>query len=247
MQSADTLRGGRGSFALVLLLAAAMVAGTALTVTLIDWSIAFFTNQQHNGNDIGTALIFRDERSTPAFSVTDRSSGSAVDRSAPFAFASDGRWLVSRAWPTTASASRYLDAELNGPLPAGLSVSGATLSLGIASDAAGATTCFWVELRRISSGALVSSHGSSGSPTACVTGTSFATSTISLSAVGGTDIANDLRVRVFATNSAAGNARIDRLTVEGSTPHANFALYPVLTRDVNGSDVQQIPWELAGE
>ena len=57
--------------------------------------------------------------------------------------------------------------------------------------------------------------------------------------------ANDLRVRVYARDSAAGAARFDVLTVSGSTPHASFTLYPLLSRDVNAADVQLIPWGLS--
>lgn len=228
----------------LVLFAGALVVGLLIGAA-IQWTLASFTAQKPLPNELGSALIFRGERVTPPFSVSDHSSGSAVDGSSPLAYAGDGRYLVSRALPSAFAADRYLEFDLNGPLPGGLAITGGQLNLRFASDTAGATACYWVELRRASSSAVLSTHGSSGSPQACVTGTTFATGTISLGAIDVSGTANDLRVRVYARDSAAGAARLDVLTVSGSTPHASFTLYPLLSRDVNAADVQLIPWGLS--
>ena len=222
------------------------LAGALVVAHGVRLTLSLFTNQHGINHGLGAAAIFRGERGTPAFTVSDRSSGSAIDRSSGLAFAGDGRWFTSRAWPVGADAGRYLEADMSGPLPAALGASSVALTVSAASDGAGVTTCYWVEIRRASSGALVSSHGSSGSPVDCVTGTTFESTDVTLSGVTGTDLANDLRVRIHATNGAAGYVRLDRLVVAGTTPYATFTLYPLLTRDVNGADVQAIPWELAG-
>jgi hypothetical protein len=227
------------------LMVSAAVIGGVLVGVAIQWTLAAFTAQQPLPNQLGAAQIFRDERVTPAFAVGDRSSGALVDRSSGLAFAGDGLYLASRPLTTDFAADRYVEFDMNSPLPAGLSVSGAELNVRFSADTGGATACYYVELRRAADGSLLSTHGSSGSPLDCVTGTTFAASTVSLAAASTTGVANDLRVRVYARDSAGGPARVDLLTVSGSTPHASFTLYPLLSRDVNGSDIQLIPWELS--
>ena len=234
-------RPGRAGGALV-------VASVAvLAITAANWSLALFTGQYQAAGDLSAALIFRGERGTVPFSVSDQSSGTAADGSSALAFDGDGRWFVSRAWPTTFSGTRYLELELNDPLPAALTASGVSLAIHVAADGAGQTVCYYAELRRVSNGALLSSHGSGGSPLDCVTGTGFESIGVTLGAVSSTDIANDLRLRLYATSSAATSLRIDRLTVGGASPYAGFTLYPVLTRDVDGGDIELIPWGLADQ
>jgi hypothetical protein len=221
------------------------VIGGVLVGVAIQWTLAAFTAQQPLPNQLGAAQIFRDERVTPAFAVGDRSSGTLVDRSSGLAFAGDGLHLTSRPLGVAFAADRYVEFDLNGPLPAGLSVSGAELNVRFAADAGGATACYYIELRRASDGSLLSTHGSSGSPLDCVSGTSFAASTVSLAAASTTGVANDLRVRVYGRDTAGGAARFDVVTASGSTAHASFSLYPLLSRDVNGAEVQLLPWGLS--
>jgi hypothetical protein len=220
--------------------------GLLAAPVVVRTSLAIFTAQHAVQAEIGTARIFRGERTTPAFLVSDVSSGTAIDASSPIAFAGDGLYLLTRAWPSSVAAQRYVEADLNSPLPGGLPTTSAQLAVRLAAESPGATACFHAELRRASTGELVSGHGSGGSPIGCVTGTTFATYNVPLSAVSGTDLANDLRVRIIATSSASGPVRIDMLTVSGSTPYAAFTLYPILTRDVDGDNVELRRWGLAG-
>jgi hypothetical protein len=92
----------------------------------------------------------------------------------------------------------------------------------------------------------VSSHGSSGSPLACSSGTTFTSASPSLSSVSTTDTADDLRVRVYASDSSAGALRVDAVNVTGSTPYASFTLYPILSRDHHDGQNDLIRWGLAG-
>jgi hypothetical protein len=149
-------------------------------------------------------------------------------------------------WATSFSAGRYLELDLNAPLPGGLDVTNGTLVIKLASDTPVSTACYYVEVRRQSNGAVLSSHGSSGSPLECVAGTTFSTLNVSLSAVNTTDIADDLRVRVYAADTGSAAVRIDRLVVSGDTPYSAFTLYPELTRDVHGGITDVLRWSLAG-
>ena len=230
-------------------------AGPVVTVSLISVLVmiglprttALFTGDYPKSVTIAASRIFRAERTTPAFAVSDVSSGSAADRSSSTAYGSDGRYFVSRAWSSTFSSTRYLEVDLNAPLPAGLAVSNASLTLRLASDAGTGSLCVYVELRRASNGALLSTHGSSGSPLACTSGSSYSTLNIPVAAVSTTDIANDLRVRVFASDSASGAMRLDRAVLVADTPYTTFTLYPTLTREAFSGQTEVIPWGLAAQ
>jgi hypothetical protein len=219
----------------------------ALVAVGLRWTSALFTNTQPAIEVIGAADIFRDERDTPAFQVNDVSSGSGVDTSYSLAFSGDARYFTTWVWPAAFDTSRYIELDLNSPLPAGLSAASLSLAIRASADTGGATTCYYVEVRRISTGNVVSTHGSSGSPLDCITGTTFQATATSLSAVASTDVANDLRIRIYARDSASGPARLDRVVVTGSTPHSSWTLYPILTRDRHGGQSDVIRWGLAGQ
>ena len=241
------LRSRTAAFVALLAVLTATAALAAVVGLGLPGTTAFFSNQQPAVANIGAGRIFRGDRDTVGWSISDKSSGSATDGSAGFAFASDSRYFTTVAWPAAFDSARYIELDLNSPLPATLSTSGVQLNLRFAGDSASASVCVYVELRRISNGALLSSHGSSGSPLGCTSGTTYTTLTPSLSAVTDTDIGNDLRVRIYGRDSAtAGPIRLDQVTVSGGTPYASFVLYPMLTRDVHDGRTDVIRWGLAG-
>jgi hypothetical protein len=241
------LRSRTAGFATLLAVITATTALAAVVGLGLPGTTAFFSNQQPAAANLGAGRIFRANRDTIAWTVTDKSSGSSTDGSAGFAYAGDSRYFATVAWPAAFDSARYIELDLNSPLPAGLTVSSGQLSLRFAGDSAGASVCVYVELRRISSGALLSSHGSSGSPLGCTTGTTYATLTPLLSAVTDTNFGNDLRVRIYGRDTgASGPIRLDQVVVSGSTPYASFTLYPLLTRDVHDGRTDLIRWGLAG-
>jgi hypothetical protein len=226
-----------------------MLVSLALSATVMvgmPGTTALFTADYPIGNDVAAGRIFRDERTTAAFDVTDASSGSATNQSSATAFGADSRYFLSRVWPTTFDNGRYLELEPNAPLPAGLDTSDVTLNLRLWSDLGTGSVCIYVELRRASDDALVSSHGSSGSPLACTSGTSASTLNVGLNAVGTTDLANDLKIRIFARDSSAGAMSVDQATVSGDSPYASFTLYPTLTREVYSGITETLRWGLSG-
>lgn len=229
----------------------AVLTATAALVAVVGLGMpgttAYFTNQHPAAANLGAGRIFRDERDTYGWSVTDNSSGSAIDGSAGSAFAGDGRHFSTVAWPAAFDSARYIELDLNSPLAAGLSVSSVSLSLRFAGDSGGASPCVYIELRRISTGGLLSIHGSSGSPLGCASGTSYTTLTPSLAAVTDTDVGNDLRVRIYGRDAGAtGAMRLDQVAVSGSTAYSSFTLYPILTREVHDGRTDLIRWGLAG-
>jgi len=223
-----------------------VVVVSSLVMVALPWTAATYSNTQPVNANLGAAHIFRGTHDTVAFSVTDVSSGSSTDGSNAYAFGSDGRYYSSYAYGSTFSSTRYTEFDLNGPLPAGLAVSSGQVSVRVSGATGGTSTCVYLEIRRASTGSLVSSHGSSGSPLGCASGTTFSTFTASLSSVTTTDVANDLRVRVYASDSSAGALRVDAVTVSGSTPYSSFTLYPILSRDHHDGNDDLIRWGLAG-
>ena len=194
----------------------------------------------------GAARIFSAERVTPAFTVTDSSGGTPVDVSSPLATAADGRTLVTSAWSAAFAANRYLDVDFNGPLPAGLTTVTASLRLSWASASDGSTACYYFEVRRASTGSVLGTFGSSGAPVSCVTGSAPVTSTTAIGVVTSTDVANDLRVRIYGRDSSGGGAVLDLATVPGDTGLGAFTLYAIKVVDAADTTPGTIGWGPSG-
>ncbi len=220
---------------------AAIATGTLATIGL---SLALFTARPDAQAVFGSKALFPGERVTPAFQVGDSSSGTEIDRSSPFAFSADSRTTTTAAWSTAFAADRYLEFDLNNSLASGVAVSAATFDFRFASSGAG-QACYYFEVRRISTSAGLGTYGSSGSPVACVTGTTLTSFSMSIPALATTSMANDVRVRVFARESANGTMVVDLATVGGSTAYQAFTLYPVMFRDAADTTPEIIPWGLA--
>jgi hypothetical protein len=211
-------------------------------------SLALFTSSGSGTSFIGAKAIFPGERITPAFIVGDASGGGApVDRSSQLGFSADGLTFTSSAWSTSYSGSRYLDFDLNASLPGGLAVPTASFELSFSSATAGATACYYFEVRQISTGTVLGTYGSSGSPIACVTGTTLSLSTTSIASVAiSTDVLNDLRIRVLGDDSGSNGMVLDRATVSGASDFASYTLFPVRYSDAADSTPIVARWELAG-
>lgn len=224
-----------------------IVAAIAMLVSVgvagIGLSLAVFTAPQEQEALFGSKTLFPGERVTPAFQVGDSSSGTEIDRSSSFAFSADSLTTTTSPWSTAFAADRYLEFDLNDSLASGVAVSAATFDFMFASSGAG-EACYYVEVRRISTGAVLGTYGSSGSPVGCVTGTTLTSFSTPVPAVATTSIANDLRVRLFGKESANAAMVIDLASVGGSTPHQVFTLYPVMFRDAADTTPEIIPWGL---
>ena len=230
---------------LLIVTAYAAVVVCGLSMASLVGSGALFIDDRVIEAGITAGRIFPGERDTPAFAVTDSSSGAAVDASNQLAFGGDGRYLLTGTWPTAYGADRFLDVRLNAPLPAGLTVDGAAVTLRITSSA-GTGACVYAELRQASTGAVMSTHGDQSSSLGCTVGSSPLVITESMPAIDTTDSANDLSVRIYARDGSAGSMQIDQLTVAGSTPYASFTLYPVSVSDVAGGEQTVTRWGPAG-
>jgi hypothetical protein len=182
---------------------------------------------------------------TSAWQVGDASSGTESNQSEAHAFASDGRTATSGSLLGGFDSSRYLQFDYNDPLPSGQDVSGAAFEFNFAAGGAGQTACFYFEVRRISTGNVIGTHGSAGSPVDCQTGTTLKATTTSLPEVDTSQIANDLRVRVFVDNSLLGGITRDLATVSGTAAGTAFTLYETTITDTTGLTTSTTPWDLA--
>jgi hypothetical protein len=180
---------------------------------------------------------------TSAWDVRDLSTTVSVDESAPSAFSGDGRTFNTGNWATAFSTTRYVEFDSNTTLPSGQSVSGASFNYRRAASAAGDTVCFYFEVVRISTGAVLGTHGSAASPLGCVTGTTLATTATSLPEITSTDLLNDTRIRVYGRSSGSRATTIDLATLSGSAGSTPFTLYTRRYGDATaGGTPTAFPW-----
>jgi hypothetical protein len=198
--------------------------------------------------DVASAAFTVDTTvSVGAWSLGDASSGIAADASAEPAFAGDGLVFRTARFDNAFATGRYLDFDMAAPLPAGQAVTGATFNLRYAAQAGGQTACFFLELRRASTGAVLSTHGSSGSPLGCVTGTSQQTFATALPALTTSALANDVRVRVFVSQSASRAIDVDLATLSGSAALAPFTVHAAGWTDAADTSPATTVWPLAAQ
>ncbi len=217
----------------------------SLTVAGHLSSAAFGDTTANGVNTAAASRIFPAMHVTSGFDVQDASSGAVVDRSSPFAVAGDLRTVSTKAWTTGFTSSRYLQFDLSAPLPDGLAVSAPSLRITFASTGA-STACVYIEIRRISTDALLATYGSAGSPAGCVTGTTLTTIVQPVPVVASTDLVNDLRVRVLGRESGSLGMVVDEARFSGSTPYMGFSTYPVRFTDAADEVPLTTPWDLQG-
>jgi hypothetical protein len=182
---------------------------------------------------------------TSAWDLRDASAGgSAVNVSDPIAFASDGRTVATSSPPTSFNTSRYLEIDANGPLPTNASPTSATFNMRFAAGAQTRTACFYFDLRRASTNAVLATHGSAANPVGCVTGTTQTSFSTALPAVSSTAIANDLRVRVYVRRSGGAAPIVDQAAVSVGTSQGTFALYDQVFTDRLGGGATNRTWPL---
>jgi hypothetical protein len=181
-------------------------------------ALAGFSSLASSGANLSTQRIFAGVRSAWPSDVRDASGGATETNSSDALSYADGVTVTTKNWTTAFGATRFDDFDFAGGRPAGVPVTSATFNLTFAPSRSNDDSCFYVEVRRASTNALLGTHGSAGSPSACSTGPTVA-ATVSISAeVTSTDIANDLRLRVYANNSTNRPIKIDLASVTVTTP-----------------------------
>ena len=187
---------------------------------------------------------------TTGWNFHDASSGTDTDVSDPLAFAGDSLTYETRGFDNTFKAVDFVDFDFNAPLAPSTATSSVNFNFSFAAHDDNVTNCFYVEARRISTNALVATYGSSVSPFCApnpITKNVQTPFTVALPAVTSTTIANDLRLRVYASSSGGNHALIvDRATVSGTAGSLPFTLYEnSFTDNANGGTNAATPWLLA--
>ncbi len=228
-------------------LALAAVAAVALLACGAGAAIAAFSATTTNpGNTFTAAASFASSSTFTGYGLLDESSsGQPTDATWPVAF-DDSILYTTAAWANAYNASRYVDFDLNRPLPSGgRPVASASFRMKFASvgGAGSGNACFYFEVRRASTGAVLGTHGSAASPVACSTGATQGVSTTDISAdIPNTTIGNDLRIRVFGVETGAKAWKIESALVTGSTTLGNFTLYPNALVDAAGATPASTVW-----
>jgi hypothetical protein len=221
----------------VLVLAALGAVGVSLA--------AFSSTTSNPGSSFSAKRIFPGVHTIASNDIRDASAGGAeVNVSDPFT-AADGRTTTTSNWSNAFAANRWIEYDLNGLLPSGLAVSSPQFEFRFAATSAVRTTCFYFEVYRKSTSTLVGTHGSSGSPVGCVTGTTQTTFTTAIAEVTTTTITNDLTIRVYGRDSASRGAVIDLATVTGSTPYSSFTLNETTFDDQADTTIATTIWSVA--
>jgi len=240
MRRASSRRLRRGALAVT-------VAGAALGLTGIAWA-AFVATTSNPASSFSAKRIFPGLRTTSAwdFRADDGSGNGETNQSHVASFGGDGQERTTSAFSTAFASNRWLEFDFNTPLPAGLAVTGATFNFRHLPVTSTKSACFYFEVIRASTGALLATHGSSASPVACRTGSTYSTISTAIPSVTTTDNANDLRIRVYGwiTGGTGEGFRIDTATVSGSTPYSSFTLYKRLIRDQATTIAATTDWSL---
>jgi hypothetical protein len=167
------------------------------------------------------------------------------NQSSVSAFATDTRTGTSGNFATSFQASRYVQWDYNAPLQPGLSTSAVNFNFSFASNNGGEAACFYFEVRRASTGSVIGTHGSSSTPVACNSTSVQQSTTTALAEVTSSDIANDLRVRVYAKQAGSHAIVVDLATVSGSAASTAFTLYDTIDVDAADGSATTTPWGIA--
>jgi hypothetical protein len=202
----------------------AVGAAVAMFVTT-STALAAFSSLASNGATLSTKRIFAGVRSAWPSDVRDASGGAAETNSSDVLSYADGLTVTTKSWSSAFAATRFDDFDFSGGRPAAVPVTSATFNFTFAPSRSNDDACFYVEVRRASTNALLGTHGSSGTPSACSTGSTVAAPVSVSSEVTNTDIANDLRIRVYANNSTNRPLKIDLASVSITTPWFTTTLF----------------------
>ncbi|OLB73367.1 MAG: hypothetical protein AUI14_26340 [Actinobacteria bacterium 13_2_20CM_2_71_6] len=155
----------------------------------------------------------------------DASDGSVGSRTVSSTqYAGDGHTAgTNQVLNTSFNASYYEQIDYAGiDLPVNVVTSGVTYNITYASQSAGQTTCFYVESRRTTDNTVWGTHGSSGSPSGCVTGTTLTTFNVALTEITNTDTLKDsFAIRMYVYNSGGGKMTLDGNSVTGNLRYNN--------------------------
>jgi hypothetical protein len=226
-----------------LVLAALVLAGLAAGAVAVTYS-AFHGTTSNPTSSFSAKRVFPGTRTTASWTIRDAAGGGAeTNADDPLAVSGDGLVKTNGTnWATTFSATKYLEFDYDGHLPAGIAASGATFNLRIVGATAADTICWYVATYVKSTGTLITDHGS-GSATCAANPASPAT--VSLSELTTTDHVNDLTVRVYVRDAtAARKSNVDVATVTGTYLSTSFTQNEISYNDFSSGASVRTAWTL---
>jgi hypothetical protein len=204
---------------------------------------AFSSTATGGGMTLTTKRIFAGVRSAWPWDVRDASAGGAETNSSDALSFTDGVVNTTGNWTSAFSTTRFDDFDFSSGLPAGTPITTATFNFTFAPSRAVDNACFYVDVRRASTNALLGTHGSSGTPSACANAGAQVAATVDVSAeVTSSDIANDLRIRVYANQSGGKAIKIDLASVSITTPYTSTTLFEKRWDDESGGTPTPTIW-----
>ena len=208
---------------------------------------AFSKTTSNAGNGVTAKRIFPGVRTSSGWVVSDAADGSAANVSDPMSTAGDTLLKSTGNFSNAFAANRWFQLDMMGSLPASVPVSGVTFDFNFTPNAGGNTGCFYFEVIRTSTGTILGTHGSSGTPVACGTGTTPTTTSTALTEITSADALNDLTIKVYGRESGSRPLKIDLARVSGTyTYGGSFALFQKSTTDsATGTAGAPVPWTLA--
>ncbi len=226
----------------------AAIFGSALAAFVVtSLAVAGFTASTTGGPmSVTTKRIFSGPRSTYPGDLRDASSGTAANKSDQLDY-DDATAAVTGAWASAFSASRFYQIDFNSPRPGGLPTSSVNFNIKYASKGGGGSgnACIYkIEVRRASNDSLLGTLDHSASPL-CSTATTYRVVNEDISAyVTSTDIANDLRIKVFGYETGAKAWNIEYATVTG-TSYSSWTLFEGTVTDQSTGAATTTTWALA--
>ena len=178
---------------------------------------------------------------TSAWDIRDASAGAAEANATAATAAADARTFATATWTSTFG-TKHLEFDMNNALASAATVSNATFNFRFAAAAAGEQACFYFELRRISTGAVISTHGSAATPVQCVTGTTQTTVSTPMPQLTTGALANDTRIRVYARESASKLITVDMATVTGTASGTAFTQHALSYVDAAAATPTTTRW-----
>jgi hypothetical protein len=185
---------------------------------------------------VTTKRIFSGARSTFPSDLRDVSSGTASNKSDLLAY-DDASATPTGIWASAFSATRFYQIDFNSSRPTGLSTSSLNFNIKYAGAGSGNACIYKIEVRRASNDSLLGTLDHSASPL-CSTGTTYRVVNEDLSSyVTSTDIANDLRIKVFGYETATKAWNIEYATVTGTSYSAWTLLERTVTDQSTGTAI----------
>ncbi len=187
---------------------------------------------------------------TPAWALSDVSSGTAVDQSDATAF-DDNRLFPADAgfaavnFSAAFASNRFYQWDYNSSLVPGLAASNVNFNFRFQSNAGAEVACFYFDV--IDGGTTIGTHGSTtpaGAGTPWCTDSTEKLVTTALPEVTTSDIANGLRIKVYGAESNNKPIKVDLATISGTVGGQTFTLNEMTGVNQADTSAETLPWTL---